>query len=523
MDTGLKKFKIAIVASLCFVSLSTAVGGAEKPRGKFTSEVNATKQNLLLTAGSQTNLDLNFQPCKNTEQCVKITNPALMKVDYSEDKNQLVFSPTKQGETTVTVRDKDGTIRLILKTIVTSSNLSRRLDELKRLLRDVEGLDIFIEGDKIVVDGDVVTVTDLNRVYTVLNDESYKGFILPLFGLSPIGQQLLADKMQSEIGNPNVKVRVVNSLFWLEGQVDCDSSEGKVAREVATNMVQGFLLPSLSLEGARNPYDVKKSTTRDPIVTRFTCAKKKAPPGPKMIRLTVDFVELSKDYARNFGFNWSPSLDTGGSLSFGQSTTGGITTQGSGSLSGTISQLFPKLASAQNAGYARILEESVLIVKDGRETALDRTTEIPIQTVNAQGQPTFVKVNIGPAIKITPKTGQNDEIDLTVDFSYKGLVGKQGSGNSAPVIQNHSYKGDVIIRSSESAALVNAISNAIITDFNKDAPGGTPTNPLFNLLRSKAFQKNKSQFVIFLTPQVIESASNGTEDIKGKYGLKRKL
>lgn len=509
-----------VVSMLAMVLSGESVKAAStKSRAKKTSEAKATKQDVLLIAGLQSTLDLPFEPCANTEECIRVANKKLLTVQFARDKKQLIFTPISRGETTITVRDDKGDIRLILKTIVSENNLSRRAAEIKELLRDIEGIEIKILGDKIVVDGEVVVLSDLNRVYAVLSDDSYKGIVLNLVGVSPVGMQILAERMQTEINRPNVKVRVFNGLFLIEGQVE-SASEASTVLDIAKSMVQGFVLPKYELEG-RNPIEVKRAAVGSPIVPRLTIAPAKPRPPDKMIRITVDFVELSKDYLRNFGFSWIPSLDTGGSISFGQSTTGGVTSEGSGSLSGTIGNLFPKLSSAQNAGYARILEESIMIVKAGKEAYFERLLEVPVQTVNDKGQPTFHQVTIGPKMSVTPHiVGQSEDVDMNIDFGYRGLAGKQGT---APIILNHNFKSAVMVKNGESAAIVNALSNVISTAFNKDPPGGTvPNNPLFTLLRSKAFQKNKSQFVVFLTPQIIESSSGGTEDIKSKYGLKRK-
>jgi pilus assembly protein CpaC len=50
--------------------------------------------------------------------------------------------------------------------------------------------------------------------------------------------------------------------------------------------------------------------------------------------------------------------------------------------------------------------------------------------------------------------------------------------------------------------------------------GGTV--PLFNLTHSKGYTKNKSQYVIFVTPQIVESASEGTEDLKRNFRVRVK-
>jgi uncharacterized protein YfeS len=48
------------------------------------------------------------------------------------------------------------------------------------------------------------------------------------------------------------------------------------------------------------------------------------------------------------------------------------------------------------------------------------------------------------------------------------------------------------------------------------------TDPLFTLMHSKNYIKKKSQFVIFVTPQIIENASEGTEDLKKNFRVKVK-
>lgn len=497
-------------------------GGSSNMRVRRTSESRAVKQELLLISGIQTTLDIGFDPCNTPEECLKVANKGLVAVQFSAEKKQLLFTPAKKGETSIQIRDSKGDLRLILKVVVSESNLTRRFNELKDLLKDIDGLQMRIMADKIVIDGEVLVVSDLNRLYAVISDESYKAIVMNLVGVSPVGMQVLAERMQAEINKPAVKVRVFNGFFLVEGQVD-SGGEADQVMNVARTMVQGLLIPTYNLEGPRNPFEILKKQTKglEPVVNRLTIAPAKPKPPAKTVRLTVDFVELSKDYYRNFGFAWMPSLDTGGSIAFGQSTTGGVTTAGSGTLSGTIANLFPKLATAQNSGYARILEEAVLVVKSGEDSKFERTLDVPVQSVNAQGQPTFSKQQVGPKIKIKPTvSGQSDDVDVKIEFAYNGYAGKAPSG--ALLTLNHSYNTVLTVRSGESAAIVNAISNAISTAFNKDPPGATPTNPLFTLLRSKAFQKSKSQFVVFVTPQVIETAAGGTEDIKTKYGLKKK-
>jgi pilus assembly protein CpaC len=62
------------------------------------------------------------------------------------------------------------------------------------------------------------------------------------------------------------------------------------------------------------------------------------------------------------------------------------------------------------------------------------------------------------------------------------------------------------------------------TTFNRDDPNAGSfsgsTKPLFTLQRSKSMAKKRGQFVVFVSPQIIENASDGTEDMKKNFRMK---
>jgi type II secretory pathway component GspD/PulD (secretin) len=43
---------------------------------------------------------------------------------------------------------------------------------------------------------------------------------------------------------------------------------------------------------------------------------------------------------------------------------------------------------------------------------------------------------------------------------------------------------------------------------------------MLRLLHSKAYRKKKSQVVVFVTPQIIENASEASEDLKQNFRVK---
>ena len=60
------------------------------------------------------------------------------------------------------------------------------------------------------------------------------------------------------------------------------------------------------------------------------------------------------------------------------------------------------------------------------------------------------------------------------------------------------------------------------SEFDRHPPGGVDqpqegTSSLFSFIRSKNLVSSKSQFVLFITPEIIGSASQDTEAIKRKF------
>ncbi len=98
----------------------------------------------------------------------------------------------------------------------------------------------------------------------------------------------------------------------------------------------------------------------------------------------------------------------------------------------------------------------------------------------------------------------------------KSLLGITDKG---PMVSNSAMQTVIIVRSGQSAAVGGLISNTTGTDYNK-LPKDLNTDPLISLYASKTFQRNQSQFVVFITPIIKSSASQGAEKIKQKFRLR---
>jgi pilus assembly protein CpaC len=493
-------------------------------RSRLTSDESegvADRRTVLMATGEDRAVDLDFEVNAGANG-ITVGNPKVVATTLVKigDRRQMVFKPLSKGETNIVVRDNDGTIRLIFTVSVSDSNLLRRKAEIIDMIRDIDGLDVRVVGQRIVIDGEVIVPSDYARLFQVVSEEPYRGLVINLAQLSPLAMQVLAQRIKQDVNTfaPKVETRVVNGIIFLEGTVE-SADKAKRAFELAK-----IYLPEVKPGNplARDP--TAQQLPPRALVQNFILIDAPAPrKQDKLVRITVHFVELAKDYSKFFGFKWEPGFKSDPEISFGPQADGSTGASGT-SLTGTISSLFPKLKSAQDAGFARVLKTGSVIVRSGKPAQMAEGVDYPYTKIGPNGQPVGESRQVKFSIAVTPQIlGQSDDIQMDLDLTQESVVGEVTQGQ-APTVSNHQVKTQLYIKSSESAAVAGVTSADVKTGFNKGDPNagkfsGT-TDPLFTLKHTKNFNKRKSQFVIFVTPQVVENASEGTEDLKKNFRIK---
>lgn len=453
---------------------------------------------------------LDFAP--NTQ--IQVGNESLVRITMIPQKREITFTGLKPGKTSVTLRDNVGDVKAIYVVTVTANDQSRLVKELKDFLGDVEGLEIGIKGETVYVGGNIIVPNDIGKVVKVLNQEKF-GEVLFLVELSPQTERLVARKMQEEIQKnqlPDVTVRVVNHTYWLEGIVN---SEGKKRR--AEDIAKAFYPDKIASLAERTGQVIQ---AQKPAIQNFIQVNEKSQPPPldKLIKITAQFVELTKDYSKTFGFKWTPLLSNGaGQINIGRTSNGGVTTRSESTLSGTISNLFPKLQSAKQAGYARVVQSGVIIVKDKKPGRINKNDTRRFSL----GSGEFAQAQSASAqftVDVTPEVLQDENINLQLN-----IVVSANTGADPPSTQSNNIRTEIIVKSKDSAVVGGIVISKSSTDYDKLPPDEVDgASPLFNFVRGKSFANTKSQFVVFVTPEIVETASSGTDDIKRKFRRRRR-
>ncbi len=455
---------------------------------------------------------LNFAPYTTVE----IGNTAILDYRIAPGKRRLTLKGVKAGSqpTTVRVFNTVGDLKAYYEVTVTETAKGKLVQKLKTFLGDIEGVQIGIKAGEVVMEGQIIVPDDLGRIFTILQRNEFKDVIF-LVEMHPQTQILIARKMQDEIqkaGLKNVTVRVVNGSYWLEGVAGNDGDKAR-----AELIAMAYFPATLDSKARREK--LVKTLKKNPIENFIVVNQQSSPPSvPKLVKVIVQFVELSKDYSKVFGFKWIPLMTgDGGSVSFNRVDSGGVSSKSNGTLAATISNLFPKLASAKGAGHARIIQSGVIITEDKKPAKLSKSSTKPF----ALGTGEFTKAMTATAsfaIGVTPQVLPKEKIKMELDIVIGSTVG------DPPETIDNKLNTNVVVKSKESAAIGGIVLSKTSTDYDRDPPFGTPQFseadgivPLFSFLRSKGFSSNRSQFAIFVTPETIDSASEGTNEIKRKF------
>lgn len=482
-----------------------------------TVESKVRQTNLNVAIGIDETIKLSYK----YHNKISIGNESLIDLSLVPSKQEITFRGKKAGKTSVTIRDAVGDIRDKYIVSITSDGNSNTVRELRELLGQIEGIEIGIKGGKVIVGGQIVVPGQIGLITTVLS--KYPDVLL-LIEYAQQTQILVAREMQDAINRNNMKdvtVNVVNGDYWLEGVVN---SDGK--KSLAANIATAYLPDTLSGLGQSSGGGRFKGKVKGLIANFINVNVKKDPePPPKLVKVSAQFVELAKDYLKVFAFKWAPFMSNESQISFGKNEAGGISTKESGTLSGTISRLFPKLQSAKKAGYARVIQSGMAVTNNNKSIMIKKESKLNFAVGSGDGQEAK-EATISFNMTTEPSIKNQENVELK-NLSISVSLPNGTAGDGSPQVTSNEIRTNITVKSKESAVIGGIVQSSSATNYDKNDPdpqtadsngeATVQTSTLFNLLRSKSYTTDKSQFVVFVTPEILESASKGTEEIRKKF------
>jgi len=422
---------------------------------------------------------------------VSVGSSEIIRVVPLRESRQILLAGRRSGSSNVIVYDQRGARKDEFEVVVIPANLSRVMQTVQDLLQDVEGLSFRIVDDRVYIQGEVSLDEDLQRVHALAAREP---LVEAMVTLSPVSRRLLADLIEKEIGVPGVGVRLVSDEILIEGVVHSEAA-AKRAEAIARAYYEQVV----------NVLEVRPS--------------ERVPGRTDTVVVIVHFVELTKSLVDSWGLQWSPLASENGVEFWFESPY--ASTSGFGDLTGyaqtTLHALLPRLSRARTSGYARVLENPSVAVKSGDTATIFSGARVPFAVQGPNGQITVQYEQVGVRLDVTPfAQGDDVDLDLKIEVSSLGEIAPSGY----QLIDTSNIRTSGYCRAGESIVIggLQRLSDRI--EYNRvPEVGEEDVAPLFTLYKSKDYKKSKSQFLVFITPQVYESSSEANSELQDKFNL----
>ena len=276
-----------------------------------------------------------------------------------------------------------------------------------------------------------------------------------------------------------------------------------------------------------------------------------------LIAIEVKFIETSRDPKREFGIDWSGTLENGNFRQVDKTemetdattgeqtlkveynsvpTTGGFRTDLAPLLSGvnlnnvggTLGWPALSILSAQdlNVKLRAILRDEEtnttsyprMVTMSNREVAIRSVVNQPVldasstASAGAVGATTTTQVAylpIGTVLNILPKRMQSDKVMLNVAVTVSSIIGTEViSGNPYPIASSRVYSAPVEIDSGYTVA-VGGLDEAREREGEVGVPFLSKIPGLKWLFKYKSRSKNHKNLMLFITPTIIDARNGG--------------
>ncbi len=423
-------------------------------------------------------------------QRVAVGDPAIADV-RTIGNNQLLIIGSAEGKTTLLVWKTSGQ-RISYLISVRKQDPNEIISEIKKLLGDVEGVNVRMVGDRIYLDGQAYTQADADRIEQVVGlYTNVKSFVK----IAPNAKKLVAQNLNAafqKAGLKNVQANVVGSTIFLEGSVESQQDLQKA--ELITKAI-GEKVENLLVVGIK-----------------------------RMILSEVQFVEIRRQSTDRFGIKYP--LDISGNAQVRVNITKDLFpgTFGQGAMAATgLGNAQLNVGFQMNDGYGRLLAQPKLVCASGEQAEFLAGGEVPIPLITNNSFAVEFKP-YGVILKLRPTADRNGNIqtEITAEVSEVDLsvAVTLGGGASIPGFRVRKVKTNVTVRHGETIVLSGVFAHDEQKSVSK-VPGLGHIPIIGELFKNRAFDSNKRELVVFVTPRIVNPDSDKIrsiiDDVKSRY------
>lgn len=414
----------------------------------------------------------------HVEQGVKeivITTPGILRasVDQDNGKDVLIIA-TGYGQTELRLHPLKG--EDIVYQVSVLQDVTVIANQIKELLKDVEGLQIDVVGNKVIFKGDII----LKRHWDLKEQvkSAFAGLILDISQVHTGMSAIVAEKIKKEINNAGIDVRIEKDTAVLTGSVYDPEDKAESSR------IAG--LYAIRVDNRIKIQEV-------------------------MIETDVYFVQVNSSDAEQFGNNILRTL----AVSAGGTATGGSGVSPTLGFSAGLS-ISARINAFVGAGKAKILAKPHLSTKSGETATFHDGGKIYVP-ITSENVADLKEIPFGVMLTVKPTLHGKDQVlnEVTIEISTPAADAGVGI-----VLNTFSTSSTTLTRVGESV-LISGLVKQLEAKFKEKTPilGDIPIIKEFFSDRNGRVEE--TELILVLTPQLAFKKLNAVPLSVGQKHLVR--
>lgn len=236
----------------------------------------------------------------------------------------------------------------------------------------------------------------------------------------------------------------------------------------------------------------------------------------EMVMLDVQILELPRNFMSEVGVKWSGVSQGGFNLGLAYDGASGAIMQRPGETvvgaamnrqlmgyAGLNALLSSSVQAMANEGSAVVLAQPQLMARSGATAEFLAGGEVPYSVVDANGNAQTVFKPYGVSLWITPRIEKNGTIRSKINVEVSS-VDTSMNLTGGPALKTRRTSTEFNVRSGETLVLSGFISRDQMNGMDK-LPGAGDMPIIGELFKSRKFQNNETELVIFVRPVVVSS------------------
>ncbi len=408
------------------------------------------------------------------------------------DGNKVLLNGISPGRTSLTVFKTSGQ-HVTFSVSVRAVDVGEQIQEIKKLLGEIEGVTTRLVGDRIYLDGQAYTQSDADRITQVVTlYPNATNFVK----IAPNAKKLVAQNLNAAFqksGLKNVQANVVGATIFLEGSVESPQDLQKA--EMITKAI-GEKVENLLVVGIK-----------------------------RMVLSEVQFVEIRRDSKDRYGIKYPTDISGTVQATLNIANPAVFSTGATGAaLSGIASAgAQTSIGFQMNDGYGRLLAQPKLVCASGEKAEFTAGGEVPIPLITNNTFTVEYKP-YGVILKLRPTADRNGNIQTEIEAEVSevdpAVSVSVGGGVSVPGFRTRKVKTNVTVRHGETIVLSGVFAHDETKNVSK-LPGIGQIPIIGELFKNRGFDSNKRELVIFVTPRIVNPDSEKIQslinDVKSRY------